>query len=160
MKSARAAQCQRRSRTDAQPRRGAAMLETALVLTVFLTLAFGMLELSITNLNEHIVNNAARQAVRIASVHGTMAPPKMTQWGPGTMSIAATDTGELGTAIQPYLTGVDLSKTTVTLTWLDGNANPESRVQATVVTTHKPMLSFLFKTNWIITGKSILQIAH
>src|SRR5262249_9365163 len=89
-------------------RRGAAMVETAISILVFLITTFGIFELAIANFNEHLVNNAARQAARIASVHGTMGPPKMTQWGPATMSITASDTGELGSAIQPFLTGVDL----------------------------------------------------
>ena len=59
-------------------RRGATLVETAIVLLVFLTLTFGMLDLAIANLNNNIVNNAARQAARIASVHGTMAPPSTT----------------------------------------------------------------------------------
>jgi len=141
-------------------RRGASMVETGLGLLIFLTTTFGMLELSIANLNEHLVNNAARQAARIAAVHGTMAPPVMTQWGPGTMSIDGNDTGELGTAIHPFLKKLRLSKTTVTLTWLDGDSKPGSRVQATVVTSHKHILSFVFKSTWTITGQSTLQISH
>ena len=146
------------------------MLETAIVLTVFLTLVFGMIELSISNLHEHIVNQGARQAARIAIVHGTLAPPKLAEWSPSTIttsgspnftySIPGTDTGVVGTAIQPYLTGLNLDDTTVTLQWLDGDAKAGSRVRVRVETAHQPFLTFPFSTGWTLAGESTMQIAH
>ncbi len=146
------------------------MVETAVVLTLFLTLIFGMIELSIANLHEHIVNQGARQAARIAIVHGTLAPPKLTEWSPSTFttsgspdftySIAGTDTGDVGSTIQPYLTGLDLANTTVTLQWLDGDAKTGSRVRVRVVTAHQPFLTFPFSTGWTLAGESTMQIAH
>src|SRR5262249_40126535 len=50
-------------------RRGAAIVESALVLTVFLLLLFGVFEYCRFLLVLHLTNNAARDAARYASVN-------------------------------------------------------------------------------------------
>jgi Flp pilus assembly protein TadG len=157
----------RRARPLHRKRRAAAMLSTAVVLTLFLTLVFGMIELALAVFNQHVVTQAARQLARKAIVHGQMAPPKLTAWSPGTLggsgtaySVAATDSGEVATALQPYLAGLDLRRTSLSLEWLDGNNELESRVRAQVTTTHQPFLTFIFRTGWTLRGESTMQIAH
>jgi len=151
-----------RNRTLIAPSRGAgvAATELALILPLLLLLIFGLLELSLAIFRYHIVSQSARQIARIAIVHGELAAPELTTWGPATISVAGTSGGEIATAAQPYLTGLDASQTTITLEWPDGNTKVESRVSVTVTTQHQPVLSLLFTSGWSLTAKSELPIAH
>lgn len=156
-----------RPRSD---RRGATMVETAIVLMVFLTLVFGMIELAVAVLNHHIVTQAARQLARTAIVHGKMAPPELDEWSPATLpttgapdfiyEVPAEDEGDVAKAVWPYLAGVDRTNTTISLQWLEGTSELEKRVRAKVVTTHEPFLTFIFTSGWTLTGESTMPIAH
>ena len=72
----------RRRRTPSRPKvrrhvrralneRGSALWEFAFVLTVMLTLIFGVMEFSQVMYAYHFVSNAAREATRYASVRGS-----------------------------------------------------------------------------------------
>ena len=155
----------RSSRPAPHCRPGASMIETAFVLGIFLTMTFGMFELSITAWYQHLVTQGARQLVRLAIVHGALAPPQLAEWSPATLggatySVAANGTGPVATAIQPSLAGLDITKTTITLQWIDGDAQSGSRVLAQVVTTHHSILSYVFNLTWTLTGKSTMPIVH
>jgi Flp pilus assembly protein TadG len=136
----------------------------ALVIMVFLMLMFGMLEMAIAVFRYHVVSQGARQAARLAIVHGELAPKgsngTMTEWGPATFTSGANSGTEITEALKPYLAGVPLDKTTVTLEWLDGDTKLQSRVRATVVTAYQPFITFLFSSDWTLTGSSTMQIAH
>lgn len=141
--------------------RGATAVETAIVLAVFLVLVFGMLELGIAVFRYHVVSQGARQGARQAIVRGELAPPELSEWGPaeyGPQFGSADD--EIAVAIRPYLTGLDLDRTTIQLSWPDGNTRIGSRVRVTVNTTHEPFVTFLFTTGWTLTGDSTMRIAH
>ncbi len=71
-----------RRRTLMMRRRGASMVEAAIILPVFLTLILGMLDLSTGVFRHQLVSQAARQGVRRAIVHGKLAPPQDDRMGP------------------------------------------------------------------------------
>lgn len=155
-------------------RRGATVVETALVLPIFLILVLGMVDLALAVFRQHVISQAARQATRLAIVHGQLAPPEQAQWGPGTIEALATATGVpivnglLGPGLVPpreapgFLTGLHLEETTIRLEWLDGNSQPERRVQATIATTYRPIFLSLFVGDaaWTLRAASTMRIAH
>jgi Flp pilus assembly protein TadG len=142
-------------------RRGAAAVETAIVLLVFVVLVLGMLELSIAVLRYNIVSQAARQAARQAIVRGELAPPKLSEWGPASFSRNANAADPTVEAIQPYLTGLDLNNTTIAIDWIDGSTKIQKRVRVTIVTSHQPFLTFIFGSSaWTLNGVSTMQITH
>ncbi len=150
-----------RRRRANSPRRGAAAVETAIVMLVLLTLIFGMLELTIAIFHYHIVAQGARQGARLAIVRGKMAPPELPEWGPtAIIDIAADSTVPVAVAMQPYLTGLDLSVTKISVEWPDGSTQLESPVRFTVTTDHEPFVTFLFTSGWTLTGQSTMPIAH
>lgn len=152
----------RTARTAApfQRQSGVAATELAFILPILLLIIFGLLELSLVIFRYHIVSQAARQIARVAIVHGELAAPELTTWGPSAVTISATSTGEIATAAQPCLTGLDPSQTTIVLEWPDGNTKVESRVSVTVTTQHQPILALIFTSGWTLTAKSVLPIAH
>ena len=76
-------------------RRGATAIELAIVLTLFLTLVFGMLDLGIAVFRYHIVCEAARQGARQAIVHGKLSD-KLGTWGPAPLSLTGHGCESLG----------------------------------------------------------------
>jgi Flp pilus assembly protein TadG len=151
-------------------RRGAALVETAVVLSVFLGLVFGMLDLGLAVFRRHIICEAARQGARIAAVHGYLAPTNgyaMNAWGPipqdassnngalaqflytnatGTpypsYSVQADNSSDdLANSIRPYLPGLDPSTVTINIQWLDGNNDLGNRVMVTVSTNYNIFIS-------------------
>jgi len=68
----------RRPHRKPAPRRGAAIVEFAFIIPVFLTLVVGMIELSRAIVVLQILTNASRQGARIASYDTTMTTSPIT----------------------------------------------------------------------------------
>lgn len=143
-------------------RRGAAMVEAAIVLPSFLLLILGMLELSMLVYRYNWVSEAARQCARHAIVHGDLASPKMNTWGPTQFQASATETDkEIVSELQGYLIMLDPNVTTITVDWLDGDTEVGSRVRCTISTQHQAFLTFPFGgDSWTFDGVSTMEIAH
>ena len=142
-------------------RRGATTVELAVVLLSLLTICLGMLDLGIGVFRYHIVSQAARQGARLAIVHGTLAPPQLAQWGPGTYSGKGDSSDPIPLAIAPYLAGLDPSQVDITVEWLDGDTDPDSRVRVTASTTYTPALTFIFgSTTYAPKAISTMRIHH
>ncbi len=143
-------------------RRGAAALETAVIYLVFLTMLLGFLDLSLAVFRSHVCAQAARQGARMAIVRGALAPPELAEWGPATYNSVANSGDAIAAAIQPFLDDVvDLGATTITIEWLDGNTDLESRVRVNISTLYSPFLTFVFgNPTWTLSGVSTMPIAH
>ncbi len=105
-------------------RQGVTLAESAIVLSVFLLLVLGMVDLAVGVFRSNMVSGAARQASRQACVHGLLATDS---WGPATLGpLTGTDSHPLALALQPWLTGLDLSQLQITVEWpdLDETGNP------------------------------------
>src|SRR3954454_7531896 len=76
-------------------RRGATMLEAAIVLPVFVLLVFSMIDLGLGVFHYNMLSQAARHGVRQAIVHGKFAPPSWNggPWGTATINTTADATG-------------------------------------------------------------------
>ncbi len=143
-------------------RPGAAIIEAAVIVMVFLTLVLGMLDLGIALFRYHIVSEAARQGARQAIVHGNLAPPQMAEWGPAAINTTASANGiPLVDVIRPSLVGFDLTKTRINAEWLDGDTEPESRVQVTVSVPYRPIMTFIFgNPTYNLSASSTMRISH
>jgi hypothetical protein len=145
-------------------RKGVSLVETALVITAFLVLTLGAVDLGVLVLRQHILSEAARQGVRQAIVHGEGAPAgwKGGPWGPASYGpVPATDSDAKAQALAPYLGGMDPAAVQVTITWPDGSNAVGKRVQVTLATTWTPLVGFLFGNSSVtLTGSSQMRIAH
>ena len=143
------------------PRRGATMVETAIVLSVFLMLILGTFDLGIATYHYNTLSQAARQGARTAIVHGALAPATMGAWGPSTYSGNAGDASAYAQAFSPMLAGFSLANVTIKLEWIDGGNAIQQRVRYTVTTTYRPMLtSFFTNATYTQTAASTMPIAH
>jgi Flp pilus assembly protein TadG len=152
-------------RLPQQPvRRGATLVESAVVLMVFLTLVLGMLDLGIAVLRYNTLSDAARQGAREAIVHGKLAPAgwKGGPWGPATIDVAASTTGiPVVDAITPLLVGFNLSQTRIKVEWPGGGNDLQQAVRVTVSSPYQPMMKFIFGSqSFALTASSTMPIAH
>jgi Flp pilus assembly protein TadG len=143
-------------------RRGATIVEMAIVLMVFLTLVLGMLDLGLGVFHYHVLGQAARQGARQAIVHGNLAD-RLGPWGPQGFTVTAEDASPLVAAIRPVLAGFDLSQVTIQAEWPDGGNDPSSdqRVRVTVSAPYRPIITFIFgNPTYTLQATSTMFIAH
>ena len=147
-----------RVKTD---RRGAASVEMVVVLLVILTLTVGMFDLGMGVFRNNILSQAARQGSRLVIVHGHLAPPQLSEWGPTTYTGLGDSADEIPAAMRPYLAGLDPGQVNVSVEWLDANNELEGRIRVTVSTTYQPFLAFIFgNSTYNLAASSTQRIAH
>jgi hypothetical protein len=135
-----------------------------MVMTAFLTLVLGAIDLGTAVFRQHVLTQAARQGARAAIVHGSLAPAswKGGPWGTTTYGpVAASTSSPQAQAVASYLGGMNPADVQVTMTWLDSSNVAESRVTVTLTTTWTPLMGFIFGSpSTTLTGASTMQIAH
>jgi len=136
------------------------MVEGAIVIGVFLTMLLGMLDLALANLQKNMLTEGAQRVARAAMVHGSMAPPEETAWGPAEYFGFAGDATEMAAALRPVLVTIDPSETSIRIQWLDGGNEPGQRVHVTVVYDHQSLFPFLFGAKLRLKSVSVMRIAH
>lgn len=97
-----------------QPRRGATVLECAVVYPVFLLLVIGLIVGGLGVFRYQEVAALAREGARYASVRGT-------RYEFSTGQKAATPANVYDNAIKPKAVALDLSKLSCNVTWSPGN---------------------------------------
>lgn len=143
-------------------RRAATLVEAAIAIPIFLTVVFGMIDLSLVVMTHHRVAEATRHLSRAAAVHGALAD-RLGEWGPGTMTGSGSDTNAPATALRNRLAGIDPNRVTYTIEWLDGDndVRNDDRVRVTASTTYSPMFTSLFGSpTWTLQSASTVPIAH
>jgi Flp pilus assembly protein TadG len=166
---------------SSRDRRGAALVEAAVMSSLFLSLVFGMLDLGGALFRKHITCEAARQGARAAIVHGYFSSRNSTMdsWGPTppyypvltSRSLYASSASytvqadsasdELALTIRPYLAGLDPSTVTIQIQWPDGNNDLGNRVSVTVRTSYQTITLFSFSNLPItLVASSTMTIAH
>lgn len=142
-------------------RLGAAMVEMAIVLSVFLLLVLGTMDLGIATYRYNTLSQAARQGVRQAVVHGSLAPPAMPAWGPATYNGTAGDGSPYAQAVSPMLAGFNLNAVTIKVEWPDGGNAIQQRVCFTVTTIYYPIVtSFFPNSSYTMRAVSTMPVAH
>jgi Flp pilus assembly protein TadG len=141
--------------------RGVAIVEGAIVLPVLMIVVLGMLDLSLLVLESNTLAEASRRMCRQAMVHGQMASPQMTVWGPASVTGTANDGTEYAEALNPELVTFDLNQVSYVINWPDGGNLPGNRVQVTVNYQYKPLMPLVLGTNSVpITMETTMEVAH
>jgi Flp pilus assembly protein TadG len=142
-------------------RRGATAIEAAIVLSGLFVVLFGMLDLGLGVLEYNTLAEASRRLCRQAIVHGQMATPQMTVWGPATLSGTAADGSAYAQALSPELATFELNQVKYTIAWPDGSIQYDSRVQVTVTYQYQPMMPFIFGSSAIpLQAVTTMLVAH
>lgn len=147
------------SRSDA--RRGATLLECALVLPIFLLIIFASLDLGLAVFRYNALSAAARHLARESALHGALAPPQRTTWGPARLTATGADASEPSQVIQRYLATFNPAAVQVQINWLDGDTQPDDRVQATVNYAQTSLLGSMFGYGTLnLQATSTMRILH
>ena len=125
-------------------RRGATMVESAVVLSVLLVVLFGLLDLGLGVLNCNNLKGVAQQVWRAAIVRGKDASGQLTVWGPTTYQGTAASTDEIGVQAGKMLVMMKGNQVNVRVDWLDGGNSDGNRVRVTVTYSHTLLAPSLF----------------
>jgi Flp pilus assembly protein TadG len=125
---------------------GQAIVEFALVATVFFILLFGIIEFSRLMFMYHHVGNVAREGSRYASVHGYD-------------SLANATAADIENHVKSIST-VDPNNLTVTTTWENPNHNPKSWVRVEVIYDFKFIVPILYIYNIKLQSTSQMVISY
>jgi len=142
-------------------RRGATLVETTVVLLLFLTFLFGMLDLGLAVFRHQILSFVARRGAREVIVHGEYAD-RLGIWGPAPISgtLDSLDPAIRG-KLEPCLVGIAPQDIDVQITWLDGTNYFKKRVQVTLTTDYAPITTFVFgNPSFQLHATSTMPIAH
>lgn len=142
-------------------RRGATLVESAVVLGVLLLVLFGMLDLGLAVLHHNTVSEAARRLAREAVVHGELAGAEGEAWGPGSVSMTADADSPIAEAVRPILTVIDPQDVSLSLSWPDAGNAAGQRVSATVSYQHQMMFPFVANGGLLdLQSVSTMRVAH
>ena len=150
------------SRRNRSPKKGAAVVEMALALSLFLTLILGFVDLGYGVFRQHVLSQAARQLARQAIVRGQLAD-RLSTWGPGQISMTANEVNEIGEFIAPKLVGWNLNEVKVDVIWIDdGNdARNGNRVFVEMTAPYRPIMTFIFgNPSFDLRATSTMFVAH
>jgi hypothetical protein len=150
------------------------MVEGAIILTTFVTLSLGMIDMAIAVFQYHLVSEAARQGARIASVHGSRAPAAWAggPWGTSAYSGAGDAADTIPAAIRGSgaLSGLNPKEVTISVQWPQGSndASPalpgipgSNNVEVTVSSEWAPLMLFLFGRRTVtLSATSVMPVAH
>jgi Flp pilus assembly protein TadG len=150
-----------RRRPDHKRRRGSTLVEYAIVLSTYFLLTFGAIIVGWGMFVSNEVATLAREGARWAAVHGGT-------WKQENNKSALTTAADVYTsAIVPHLAGLDTSKLSYTVTWLDSGQMPtyvngggttvDNRVTVTVNYNWVPQL---FLSPVTFTGKSTMKVSY
>lgn len=150
----------RRYNPPPSDRRGAAMVELAIVFPVFLILVIGVIDLTTGVYRYNLVSEAARRGVREAIVLGEDASPQRASLGPQTWTGTAASGDPVADAIRPLLAAIDPAEFAIRLEWPDGNNLAPSRVRCTVSTVFRPFSFVLVGQTVNLSATSTMSIAN
>jgi Flp pilus assembly protein TadG len=142
-----------------QPRRkGGTVAEAAIVITLFLVLVMGVIDMGLAIFQRQVLSEAARQGARQAIVHGSKGT---TSWGASQYGPASADTdAAIPNAIRPYLVGIDPASVNITVQWLDSSNDDKNRVRVTLEYTYHPMTTLVVQSTIPLSASSTMLIAH
>jgi Flp pilus assembly protein TadG len=147
--------------SNGRRRRGVAAVEAAIVLSVFLLILFGMLDLGLLVLDYNTLSEATRRLARVAIVHGQMAAPAQTVWGPTAVSGTAGDGTEYAVALSPELATFNLNQVNYSIAWPAGTNRPDDPIQVTVTYQYPPIIPYLLGTQTVpIRAVTNMSVQH
>lgn len=148
-------------RRFARPRRGAVVVETAIVLMVLLTLLFALFDFGLAVLRHNALCDCARRAARLAALRGEKAADPAPSLGPAEFLGDAAAEHPLANVIRPRLFTMQPAEVTIRCTWPDGGLQIGQRVVVELTYPHDLMFSSLFGDDgWPLVATSTMPIEH
>lgn len=128
-------------------RRGAAMVETALVLSAWMILLLGTLDIGMILFRHTVMQQIAERAARLAMIRGVNSTPQIASWGPATVRVRLHQSDPVANLLRPSTCGLTPSGFEVLLEWTDGGNQRDQRVTVTVSSAQDTILQSLLPGN-------------
>jgi Flp pilus assembly protein TadG len=139
-------------------RRGATIVETALVLGVFLTVVCGTLDLGLAAMRQNVLSDTARRVARGVAIRGAESTAPL---GPQSATGLASDTSAVAGLLRPWLATMDPAETNFAVEWPDGGNRPGQRVRVTVSYEHRMLVPRLLGVgSRRLEASSVLLVAY
>lgn len=146
---------------NAAHRRAAAAVEAAIVLPVFLTFLFALLDLSLAVSRYNSLSECARRSARAAIVRGERSVSPQTPLGPAAWTGTAADDHPLVDEIRPLLVTMPPAEVAARCEWPDGGNRLGQRVRVELRYEHPSLLASLFGSEpWTLSATSTMRIVH
>jgi Flp pilus assembly protein TadG len=143
-------------------RTGAAVVETAVALSLFVTLLLGTVDLGYGIFRYHVLAQSTRKIARHATVRGSLAD-QLGSWGPDRIATSADSNEDISQTIASSLVGWELPGVDIQVDWIDGGNEAEKghRVRVHLSAPYQPMMTFILGSPVItLTSTSVMRIAH
>ena len=148
-------------RRRTSPRAGAAAVESAMILTAFLTLVLGTLDYGLAVLNRNNLEAAACRLARAASVRGEKSASAFDPWGPATFQGTAHDGSNVAAEVAPLIAVMPRQQVRILLEWPEGSHSVGKPVRATLMYDHHSLLGGLLgHSSWALQAESVMRIHH
>jgi hypothetical protein len=134
-------------RERSRRRHGAAMVETALVLSAWMILLLGTLDVGMILFRHTVMQQIAAKAARLAMIRGANSTPQIASWGPATVRVRLHQSGSVANLLRPSTGGLTPSGFEVLLEWPDGGNQRDQRVSVTVISSQATVLHNLLPGN-------------
>jgi hypothetical protein len=141
-------------------RRGVAVVEGAVVLTVLLLLLFVILDLGLAVARYNILAATAREVARAAIVRGSLASPEAAPWGPATYTGTAADGSEIAQIAADWLAAIPPSDVAVTVRWPDAGNREGDHVEVELRYFHDALPMLDFGSGFDLRARSSMRIVH
>jgi TadE-like protein len=121
-------------------RRGATIVESAIVLPVLLLILFAMLDLGVASVRYNALAEVSRRVARETILHGSLAPQAVGTWGPEAFEGTAGDDSDLVAAAAIATATMDDEEVNIRISWPDGDNSPRDRVRVEVDYRHQSLV--------------------
>ncbi len=111
------------------PRHGVTLVETAIVLSLAMTVIVGLLELVVFMNRYQSCSHAVRRLAREAALRGSRSGPEKTVWGPTEITTTASSSHDIAQIVRPWLMMVRPEDVTIRIHYPDGDNHRGDRVQ-------------------------------
>ncbi len=151
--------------------RGSALLEYAVIVTVFLMLIFGIIDFGRALYTYHYLSNAARDATRWSAVNGTTCNSDGSCNGTGGMNNGTASTTDIKNYVKNNVpSAIDPAKLTTNVNFLNSNgptacgsgglAAPGCTVQVQISYAFNFVTPLVFNKTMTLSSTSEMVIAH
>lgn len=128
----------------ASPRRGATVVESAILLPVLILVLFAMLDLGLAAVRYNSLAEASRRIAREAIKHGSLSAEWSDMWGTAEYSGNAADGSDFVAPVKGMLPTMNDEHVSVEVTWPDGDNSPRDRVRVETEYEHDSLIPGLF----------------
>lgn len=142
-------------------RRGIALVEGSIVLSLALIILLTMLDMSIALMRYHEVCRAAQQIARLAQVHGEQTIAADGIWGPTGYAGNADDSSKIASVARRQLFTTPHDKVLIQVSWPNANCQERSPVQVKLNYLHRPLFPLLWLNQDLsFQTTCMMQVTH